>query len=416
MDFYINSIISKNPNINFNDLNSCYWIFKFSNGYSFRPIVFQQKLCNTTIRPKKNFKKSKLFDLLHKIKFIDRGVVVLSGYQQLRDKILKEIDIDTLIFTDRKTVSEDSTFKTFVQNFDNLEDKIKSDFDLYVFEFEREINFELIKLPFNLMIKEQITTLPYIIIFVKNLKFKDECLLKNMFGVIFKEQINKERIPIYDYRLQQENRGDYDENYIPLNETEILEYFSKQIIEEINSKNKLLIVTNEKDFAAIEFIKQFNQFGIIINRITPKGIVNCVFFNQEDIPDYYFELEEIVNEEDKPLYDVSEFKQDYWIEQNEFKLLMENSSIVVIDDDELNNLNLSDFEFKFVLNTNYLWDINYRMDFNTSMRNVNVKKIFVYSGPIPSNLCRRLDLSKRRVLYDVEHEKNIFANYNYFYD
>ena len=195
------------------------------------------------------------------------------------------------------------------------------------------------------MIGNKITTLPYMIIFVRNLKFRDECLLKKMFGIVFKEEINKKKIPIYDYRLHQKNRGDYDENYIPLNEIEVLEYFSKQIKEKINVKNKLLIITDEKDFAAIEFIKQFNQFGLVINRITTKGNINCSFFNRDDIPDYYFELEEIVNEEDRPIYDISEFKQNYWIEQDEFKLLIENSSIIIIDKDELNNLDLSNCEF-----------------------------------------------------------------------
>lgn len=415
MDFYVDAIVKKFNNEDPIVLNSKYWLFKHSYDYVFRPIAFQRKSRYFMCHPKRNFDQSKIFNILHKIKFIDRGVVVLSGYHHLYDKILKQIDVDTLIFTDKKTVPEDSIYKTFVQNFDNLEDKINTDFDLYIFDFEKEVNYDLIKLPFNLMINGKIATLPYIIVFIRNLKFKDECLLKNMFGIVFKEEINRNKIPIFDYRLHQEDRGDYDENYIPLEEIEVLEYFSKEIQEKIDTKHKILIITDEKDFAGIEFVKRFNQFGVVIHRITPKGIVNCTFFNSEDIPDYYFELEEIVNEEDKPIYDISEFKQNHWIKQEEFDLLMENSSIVVIDKDELENFNLSNYEFKYVLNTNYIWDLNYRMDFNTSMRNANVEKIFVYSGPIPTNNRRGIDPSKRRVFYNVKGEKTIFNRYNYIY-
>ena len=95
MDFYVDAIIKKFNNEDPIVLNSKYWLFKHSYDYVFRPIAFQRKSHYFMCHPKRNFDQSKIFNTLHKIKFIDRGVVVLSGYHRLYEKILKQIDVDT---------------------------------------------------------------------------------------------------------------------------------------------------------------------------------------------------------------------------------------------------------------------------------------------------------------------------------
>lgn len=424
MQDYIRTILTQNLKIKRGELFTKFWISKISNQFYFRPIAINKTPVNNIIGdykyvyndyPKRNFEDTVLFKILKKFNFKNKGIVVLPGYQQLRQRILSNIDIDSLIFTDSDEYFQDTHFKSYIQNFEHLEDKIHQDFDLYVFDFTKTIDYNLIQLPFRLMISKNISVLPYIIIFTRLLSCDDYNKLTRMFGTI---QLPKYRFPelkLFDYRLTQQDRGEYDENYIPLDEQEILKYYVDNISEnqkfKIGIDRKLLIITSDIDYAGIEFVRLLNKQGIVIKTLNKHNRSNIYKFDSTQIPDYYYEVEEI-DEEERAQYDLDEICSNEFVTYDVLKNIINNISIVVIDKDDFSELDLSQFEFRFIINTEFQWDINSRMDFIVSIYNCKCKLLMVYSPTIPSNLKPGIKEHEKKLLYNVQYEQELFEAFN----
>ncbi len=398
-----------------NELFSKYWLYEHNKQMVFRPKAIKEGSVGNITPPKRNFETSVIFKILSSVKFEMLGVIVLSGFQRLRNKILNSIDIDTLVFTDYKGCLEDTHYKSYIQNFDDLENKIRQDFDLYIFDFHETVNFELLNLPFRLMMNKNIETLPYMIIFTPILDSDSFNKLTELYGTVLLPKQDCPELKYFDYRSTQDNRGRFDENYVPLDEQEVISYYTKTISEnnkfKINVHKRLLVVTTDLDYAGIEFIRCLNAPGVVIHKLNIHGSNRIHRFNRDQIPDYYFEVEEIDEEERAP-YDLDEIYGSEFMNYDDLVMLINQTPIVIVEPDTFEEMNLSTFSFYFVINTYFEWDIITRFNFIASIQNCKTKMLLVYSPPIASNLFTKGIKESKKILYDLNYESRIFNTYN----
>jgi hypothetical protein len=421
MEWYVKSAITKTVDERL--LESKYWVKKNGCGYVFRPLLNSPQLQKMN-SPKVEKPHSILFSILESFNFKSKGVVVLPGFYKLKQTILKEIDTETIIFTDREGYFKDSRFKSIVQNFSNLDTKIKQNFDFYIYDFTKDINYELLTLPFKLILEGNITSLPYIIVFTNILSDDDFKQLSIMFGNIKLPKYTYKPLCIYDYRNTVKNRGKFDENYLPLTEIEVIDYYIKLIEEntlhkifndttQITNKDysNIIVFTTEIDYAAIEFTKLFKCNTIIISDITSKLNFHIFTLQESQIPDYYYDIEEL-DQEDKPEYILSDFVKSTCISYNTCNTNLRDYQIIIIHKDCIDQLPDLNINRSYILDTNFEWNLQKRIELIQLYRSFNATYLLTYSAPLPTTLHSGAKLASATVLYDLEYESKIFSSYN----
>lgn len=400
---YITEILTKYSNISDNDLDKKYWIKKPDINYHIRS-KYIELFDNRISKPKKYFKSSKLFNLLRLYNFEYKGILVLSGFNKLKRDILDNIDIDTLILTTKPGIFYDSHNKTIIQDFDNIENKIHCVFDLYIYDFVDKIDYELLKLPFKLITKGEIDTLPYIIIFTDILGEEDYLTLTETFGKVEFPLFNLPELKIYDYRETIKDRGYGDINYTPLDENEVIDYYKELLMEKkTEDNNSLLIVCNNFNYAAIEFVKLMCCPCLVINDY------NEIYqFEINDIPDYYFNEQENICSEDEVIYDLSEFCEAKHYTLKELKHLITNSELIVMSKHFFKEFVEEDIQFKQVLLTNFKWDIKKRIDMIKRFHYYKTNTLYTYSDIIPYQYKHK----KITINYNLDYQNKLFRTYN----